>query len=718
VIAVLQQADQAFAAPAAVTQDTARASRADIDSHLAPVRSGLLIFLQDPRSVGDLDGPLSNLALIKGIGLDGISVRAAACERLLIEMANGKSVAPERDARRALDLLAEIETLFLEIPLRSDPLFSISQFVEDSIDSLTGHCSRRPRTELDEEIGFEIDEETMEIFREEATELLEGISRSLQTLAAQPRDRDALWSIRRCAHTFKGAAGVIGLHEASGLAHRVEDLLDHLATDESELTPQIIDLLSASTECLNSLTLGCGLKRNAKSAADLYPQFDLVMSAGAVCRTAENTGVIRELTGDIQPGSDVEPVKPPPAPIVRVALDKLDELLDLTRNLSINRSALAAALGGFSERDVLNQVKPDKAESLFRAHDKLTSEIQSKLHQIRMVKFGMLATRLNRAVHVTCQEEDKKAEIVIANGDCEIDTQILDSLVEPLLHLLRNAVVHGIELPEMRRLIGKPEKGQIKICVEAVESEVIVSVSDDGRGISAARLREKAALSGAIDPETAESLADNEALQLIFLRGLTTAEKLTLNAGRGVGMSIVKESVGSCGGKISIDTQLQKGTTFTIRIPIPGANLSADDSCEPDRPVKRPPNARHVLVVDDSSSMRQLIKRVIEDAGWTCITATDGENVLEILAELNGTPDIILTDLEMPRMNGYELIKTLKTGSGLQDIPIVMVTSRTDPAHKQKALELGAAEFVTKPFDIHELVKIIDRLCERVEIAA
>src|SRR5207253_707941 len=118
-----------------------------------------------------------------------------------------------------------------------------------------------------------------------------------------------------------------------------------------------------------------------------------------------------------------------------------------------------------------------------------------KLLRIRMVRFGMLATRLNRAVHVTCQEEDKKVELVIENENFEIDTQILDSLVEPLLHLLRNAVVHGVEAPERRRLIGKPEKGAIHIRIESDNDNVVLSVQDDGGGISASKLREKAILS-------------------------------------------------------------------------------------------------------------------------------------------------------------------------------------------------------------------------------
>jgi len=530
---LLQTTNQVPAAPAAFDKEAAGAFSAQAESRLAGIRSELLIFLQDTRTIGDLDPAIRNANLLSNnarvADIEPIAVRAALAERILLAVHEGRSGAPDRDARRALDLVAEMEALVLDIPLQSDPLFSVSDFLDESFDRLNGRDDCRAKVS-EAEAEFEIDEETMEIFREEANELLETIAGNLRSLTHAPNDHEALWNIRRCAHTFKGAAGVIGLQDASQLAHRVEDLLDRLAENKSEATPTIIELLTAATRHLNSMTLECGSQENSLDLGEIYAGFDGVMAADtASAMRGSNTRAPE--TRSVAPVDSLEPVKPPPAPIVRVALDKLDELLDLAQN-------------------------------------GLTYELQAKLRRIRMVRFGMLATRFHRAVHVTCQEEDKKAEVVIENEDFEIDTQILDSLVEPLLHLLRNAVVHGIETPETRRLIGKPEKGQIRIRVASVDAEVIVSVSDDGRGISAGKLREQAVASGAIDQNYADSLTEKEALDLMFLRGLTTADKLSLNAGRGVGMSIVRESIGSCGGSISVETQPQNGTTFTIRIPV------------------------------------------------------------------------------------------------------------------------------------------------------
>lgn len=700
---------------------------AKAETDLTGIRSGILIFLQDQRQKGELDAPIRNLNLLKlnaqAAGQDDIAASSAECERVLKEILDLQSAAPEQNARRALDLIAGVEASLLSAPLRDDDLlFSISGFLDESFERLTqGDQDEQVYEKPELETGFEIDEETLEIFRTEASELLENISTNLNALTEQPNSVDALWNIRRCAHTFKGAAGVIGLKEASELSHRVEDLLDQLAEKQHETGPSVIELLTAATDLLRSMTLGCGPAEKSTGLFAIYADFDRVIADSSNHHSNSNTDSPKHSPGSTTTDSrqcNVNTVKPPPAPIVRVALDRLDELLNLTRNLALNRSSLAKeliSLSANSSPDVLENIGP-----LFETQRQLTNEIQDKILRIRMVRFGMLATRLNRAVHVTCQEEDKKAEVVIDNEDFEIDTQILDSLVEPLLHLLRNAVVHGIESPERRRLIGKPEKGQIWIEVGSSDDEIIVTVRDDGRGISISKLRDKAVASGVIDRAVATSMTDEEAFELMFLRGITTAENLSLNAGRGVGMSIVKESIGSIGGSITIATEPQRGTTFTIRIPLVLATeafgpVEADEEFFSDvtgGDAKLDRAGLTVLIVDDSSSMRQLITRMIEKAGSSSIAATDGQNAVEILSDPENRPDIILTDLEMPNMDGYEFLEFLKGGDAFCDIPVVMITSRTGNEHRQKAFDLGAVDFLTKPFSEESLIETIGRFSD------
>ncbi|MGI8787308.1 MAG: hybrid sensor histidine kinase/response regulator, partial [Pyrinomonadaceae bacterium] len=497
-------------------------------------------------------------------------------------------------------------------------------------------------------------------------------------------------------------------------------------------------------------------------------------------------------------------------------------------------------------------------ELLFENQRRLIEEMQDKLLRLRLVSFGSLSIRLQRTVRVTCDEEGKSAELKIEGENLEVDTQILDSLIEPLLHLLRNAVAHGIEPPEMRRLLGKPETGQISVRVKSEGTHIILKISDDGRGIFADGLKEKAVRDNFITERQAAAMSDEEAFSLIFLAGLTTAERISQVSGRGVGMNIVKQNIERQQGTISIASETQQGTTFTVRLPMAlavtrvllvkaneqifalplkivkhisqkslvgnlwsnaeGASLvnkndeqspifhlnellglpsAADEADAPLLLLKTPENpcaliideivkaeevvikplgnplqnmaeilgatilgdgsvvpvldliyllkqkvqspkskvqnkeesriqkphlenansalrvprsALKVLIVDDSPSVRHLTSNIIKNAGWTALLAKDGLDALEILQDSRELPDVILSDVEMPRMDGYEFLASLKRAENLQAIPVVMITSRANQKHQQKAFDLGVSEYLTKPFDEAKLIGIIKNL--------
>ncbi|HLA96671.1 MAG TPA: response regulator [Pyrinomonadaceae bacterium] len=478
-------------------------------------------------------------------------------------------------------------------------------------------------------------------------------------------------------------------------------------------------------------------------------------------------------------------------------------------------------------------------EILFDEQRRLVEELQEKLMRIRMVEFGSLSNRLQRAVRVTCEEENKKAQISIINEKLEIDTQILDSMIEPLMHLLKNAVVHGIESPEVRRLLGKPELGLIEVSMTNEETHIVLTVSDDGRGIGPTALKDKAVAMGLITHEAVSELSEEETLELIFLPGLTTAERLNLSAGRGVGMSIVKESIEASKGTISIDSTPQKGTRFTVRMPLAlavtnvllvkvdrqtyalplkqirhvseinaenfsrnakGDEISIAGTTHPliclgsyvnagsqpsedltgmnallvastdrtyalsvndvlrseevvikslgkpldnlkgvlgaailgngelvpilDLPtlIKKKPKREKIdapapvaekltiMIVDDSPSVRHLTSKIIEGAGWEVKTAKDGIDALEQLKAAAKLPAVILSDIEMPRMDGYELAASLQRSDQFNKIPVVMITSRSADKHREKALENGVSQYLTKPYDDKELIRTIKTL--------
>ncbi len=794
---------------------------------------------------------------------------------------------------------------------------------------------------------FEIDSELLEIFGEEAEELLRNIDSSLENLSADPNDSDSLWEVRRNAHTFKGSAGIVGLKQLSEVAHRVEDLLDRLAETKCGANERIVELLHASTSCLKALVSGERSPSLSASISKIYADFDTTLaslnqpqivstpelelatvpsapivsvpSPADLTRIEElqplDSAILERLLG-LESSEALAPKLMPSRSVVRVSLDRLDDLIRIVRDMFISRSVFEQNLkslerqiddlhnatrrlqststkleidfeasmmgsgstafqpgsianpmpqGSFDELEFdkytefhqstreLSETTSDTFsinssldllrggfESVYDEQRRLIDELQEWLLHVRMVEFGSLTTRLQRAVRVTCDEEGKSAELRVKNESLEVDTQIIDSLIEPLMHLLKNSVAHGIEDPSTRRLMEKPETGRIEVAVENDETHIVLKVSDDGRGISPQALKEKAVFLGLITEEQANALSEEAALELIFLPGLSTAEKLNLSAGRGVGMSIVKESIATGRGTIAIESTSHKGTTFVIRMPLAlavtkvlltrvsgrtyalplrpithVAELTDDlfagidgkkvdilgkklplfqlpaflghESVEPAellgrsallyetserscaiaveevltteevviRPLARPldkisgilgaailgngelvpiidmpallkkvaaqvqaPEAPKpvkeklvsILIVDDSPSVRHMTSKVVQSAGWVPKTAKDGLDALEQLKAADDLPAVILSDIEMPRMDGYELAAALQRSDKFNNIPVIMITSRTADKHREKALENGVSQYLTKPFEDRELVDSIKTL--------
>jgi CheY-like chemotaxis protein len=670
------------------------------ESGLASIRSSLLIVAQT-GDASDLTIPRRDLARLgEDASAAGLIEITALVEQAIAGLnAGAANISKSTLAYAVLDIVTKIEAAIWRIPLNSAPfLDDISGFVDASFNEIVPVVEQEDWTAQE----FEIDEETLEIFRSEADELLVSITHSIEILARSPNDQNALWDIRRSSHTFKGAAGIVGLNDASAIAHRMEDLLDTIVESRLAADPSMVAFLSASAERLSDIVAS---KETALADLD-----ELYLAALASVPSGSNDQV-QLVSAKPRPEdtSKFDPYRPTTTPIVRVSLDRLDELVKVSRSLLINRSALVERFTELSLDPAVDSATLAKLESIFQAQQTLTDEMHSKLLRIRMVRFSTLETRLNRAVHVTSLDENKKTRVEIENGDVEIDTQIIDALIEPLLHLLKNAVVHGIEAPETRRLICKPETGTIRICIEADDEAVVLSVSDDGAGIAISKLKEKAIANGSIDAALADVLTDREALKLIFDRGLTTAEKIDLNSGRGVGMSIVKESVESRGGTVHVESESRRGTTFTILLPLAVARPDPVPAALPESPVTEtlPPL---VLVVDDSASIRRQATKIIEKAGLRVITADSGADALELL--LNGTfePDLIFSDVEMPQIDGWNFLEYVKTDENFGHIPMVMVTSLDRDDHRARAFELGAADYVTKPFSEADLTRILEKI--------
>ena len=662
----------------------------DAETILGSIRRAVLVDLQEPGKqnvFGELDTEIEALrSHIEGSG------EAEQKFELLKTLARAASeTGQERTKFQILDVVSSLESIFVGVDLAearfSDELLEI---IDASFDSFPQPAQRSevvetgPVLQLEEPREDEpIDPELFEIFAEEAEQLLSAFKEQLELSKTDPSNKEVVWELRRIAHTFKGAAGVVGYSAATDLAHRIENTLDRLAPSSDHHIAHLLPLLEPSVEVLRDLAQGGD--PNDPRIHSVQEELDLLL--GDYPTTGEKQSPKEKSHPPSETSSPASGTKN--KKVVRVSLAVLDlidhRVQEFTKTLASLRQSLDPTMGNTGPDGSFRQ--------LFELQLFLANSIMEELNAIRLIEFGTLTPRLQRGVRVSCEEENKTAEILIENGDTRIDTVVMDLLVEPLMHLLRNSVVHGIETPETRRLLGKPENGLITIRLNESPSHVEVALADDGRGIDSNALKARAVDLGMISNEEAASLLAEDAYELIFQTGLSTADRLTLQAGRGVGMRIVRDAIHELKGTISIDSVRNRGTTFTIRLP--KIKRSTDDKSAVQDPM--------ILSVDDSLSVRKANRKIIEDLGFTSILASGGTEALKLLNDAERLPDLIITDLEMPGMDGFQFIAALKKSDRLSEIPIIVLSTRSDQVNRDMAFQLGAVECFEKPLDRQEL---------------
>jgi chemosensory pili system protein ChpA (sensor histidine kinase/response regulator) len=524
--------------------------------------------------------------------------------------------------------------------------------------------------------------------------------------------------------------------------------------------------------------------------------------------------------------------------------DDFDPLeLDRYSTLQQFSRALAETSGDVASIQGLLETLTREAQSLLTQQARVITELQNSLMRTRMVPFQRHVQRLTRLVRQAANDTGKRAELAVQGAAAELDRQMLERMVAPLEHMLRNSVVHGIEPPDRRALLGKPDVGRISISLERDGAEIVIVVADDGAGINVKLIREKALALGLIDAHA--KLTDEEAVQLILEPGFSTAGHVTQAAGRGVGMDVVATEVKKLGGGLFIDSTYGKGSRFTIRLPftlaisqalivrvaeetyalplatvegvvrlprnivarhlgkdaplfeyggqkyrfqhlgsfvglgatrlpdsdvsmsvvliragehstalvtdelvgsreivvkslgpqisairgIAGATILGDGRivlildmgslvrsewrARPTETVVLDQRDRRTfaLVVDDSITVRRVTQRLLERNGMRVLTAKDGVDAVSLLQE--NLPDIILLDIEMPRMDGYEVAAHVRNDPRLKDIPIVMITSRVSEKHRARAIELGVDDYLGKPYQESQLLDAIEPLVNR-----
>ena len=485
----------------------------------------------------------------------------------------------------------------------------------------------------------------------------------------------------------------------------------------------------------------------------------------------------------------------------------------------------------------------DVADAALIAQGRLARDVQQQLFSIRTVPFGSLSERLYRILRGTARELGKRANLEIRGGQTELDRAVLEKLVGPLEHLLRNALDHGIEPRAQRTKAGKSETGEITLTVRQVANEIAIELADDGAGLNLEGVRAKAVAQGRIAADAQPT--DAQLIECIFEAGFSTASKVTQVSGRGIGMDVVRSEITALGGRVEVSTRVGRGTTFLLYLPLTlavaqavmvraggrlwalpapmveqvqhvkadvlvnmyvqrrvesqGVNypfhylprLLGDPHQIPESTRNNPvlllrsgqsvaaihvdemignqevvvknigpqlarvsgiagatvlgngevvliinpvqlaqrtdvpefdPNAervapevpkmavvqadrRLVMIVDDSLTVRRITSRLLAREGFDVLTARDGIDALELLETEAETPDVILLDIEMPRMDGFEFTKNIKANPKHASIPIVMITSRTAEKHRNLAKDLGVDLYLGKPFQEEELLR-------------
>jgi chemosensory pili system protein ChpA (sensor histidine kinase/response regulator) len=801
----------------------------------------------------------------------------------------------------------------------------------------------------------DVADEILEFFQPEAEEHLQVVSDCLISLEGN-NNREEVDRLFRAIHTVKGSAAQVGLKRLGAIAHRVEDLIGRLRDAEIEPSPAVVDLCLASVDVLKKT-----LHKQWVDESEMRAEVDSLLG-----RIAEFAPVEPEEGEAVQESAAEETDESEPtatqglvrktnhklpvaaaAKSVRIALERLDRMMNTVGELVINRtrmvgrvaeleklvdtlsfskerlqgkvaefqekyefnringsrfpsanpaqtpkmlSSAAAGEGSFwSDFGELEMDRYDDVNILSRSMTEISADVNEVLSQLegfigrvegdideftklahhlqdeftaaRMVPIGTLYSRLSRAVRDAAASSGKQVELDLGGSETELDNSIIQQISDPLVHLVRNSVAHGIESAQRRKAAGKQEAGKVSLRAYHRGNHIYIEVADDGGGIDYDRVKKSAIERGLVSGETADRLTERDFREMLFHPGFSTAPAKTELAGRGVGLDVVRANVTALNGEIDIQSTRGQGTKFTLKVPLtliispalfvrcgttsfalplavveeirrlradeiedvggklltkvrdvvtevvrldtylglpplepingyfrmvvanagnrqiglvveevlgkdeiviknlgeylrrvklfPGTTIAPDGSLilliDLNRMVAAEPTERRMLqanaaaarvfapgseavaqgtipteaidhvqqervivVADDSISVRKFVGRMLEKNGYRVKLAGDGLEAAELVSQ-HGC-HLVITDLEMPRMTGYELMAQLRQSPTTRRIPVMVVTSRAGAKHRDRAMKEGAVSFLTKPVQEDQLVAAVEQL--------
>ena len=405
-----------------------------------------------------------------------------------------------------------------------------------------------------------------QLFLSEAQEILNSSNNVLVELEKEPTDIALLNELFRHSHTLKSMAQSMGYEEIAKLTHSMEAALALLRSGRLKAEKDTLDLLFNSLDTLSALVEKVG-KGNTKriKVTPLVERFEEITSA---LPEEERKSIEKRKPNSKLADTDRRYIKKGQSEIqtVRVPLTRLDILMDIAGELLINRIRLA---------EIAQTIEDTPLEETVAQMSRLTSQLQDEMMQVRLVPLEYIFTPYNRLVRDMAVGQNKEVDLLIEGGHIGLDRGIQDEINEPLLHLLKNAVIHGIEGPEERRKLKKPARGKIRLIAGRERNFVVIELSDDGRGIDIEEIKEVAVNRGIITREEFTALTPKEVVMLTTYPGYSRVKEVTEAAGRGMGLNASRIKVESFGGTLNIDTRPNEGTTFSIKLPLTMAIVQA-----------------------------------------------------------------------------------------------------------------------------------------------
>lgn len=430
---------------------------------------------------------------------------------------------------------------------------------------------------MDDLTRAELDQ-LLAVFRDQSLQILEEMGTDLLALESSRADAEAMTRLRRGAHTIKGDSACVDLDGVTRVAHKIEDVFDAVLRGQIKFDRRSVDVILKSLDAVKTAIGGAEVSDvAAESVNELVDALTAIEKTGGTTMSANSSddhkGELLQLP-EASFRSEGEPPSKHRRGFVRVDAEKIDTLLNLAGEMVIARSVMSQ-LGPELELAIPRNEMVERFSGASNQMGKLIAELQKSVLKMRMVAIDHVFRRFARPMRELAAQRGKEVELQISGGETELDRALVDIVYEPLLHLLRNAVDHGLETMEDRRNAGKPEAGRIAMRAYHEGNQVVVEVSDDGRGIDPAAVKRRAVEVGAITKQDAERMTDEDAVELIFLQGLSTARELTQLSGRGIGAAAVKAAIEQLRGTVAVKSEVGSGTCFTLRMPLTLAIIKA-----------------------------------------------------------------------------------------------------------------------------------------------